>query len=81
MPVKLINTVLYCGQGFLEATVDDVSGHRRRVKVTWATRDKTDIPPKDWLEMVEKEVQFQIDSEKVGPRTVEALMDDFKKNG
>lgn len=59
MASQVVAVVLHLGQSKLEAVVDDGTGMRRRVNLTWISRKRGDVPPDDWLAQVEGEVNYQ----------------------
>lgn len=62
--MKLQFVVLYKGQSRLDAVVEEDTGKRRRVGVSWLRKEKSDLPPADWLDQVLKEIEFQKSIEK-----------------
>lgn len=63
MNFKLLFVVLYEKEQKLEVVVEDKIGRKRRVECVWLTKDREKLPD-NWLEMVQKELDFQ-DGEEV----------------
>ena len=64
--MRLIFAVLHCGKNKLEALVEDESaGRRRRITVTWRTAMSTDVPPPNWVEMLQHECDFRYTRERM----------------
>jgi len=61
--MHLLFVVLHRGKNKLEATVKDSLGNIRRVVVQWFVKGYTDVPPEVWVDVVAKEVEFQIAAE------------------
>lgn len=59
MASDLIAVVLHLGQSKLEAVVDDGTGMRRRINLSWVNRRAGDLPPENWFDQVEGEVNYQ----------------------
>ena len=59
MASDLIAVVLHLGQSKLEAVVDDGTGMRRRINLSWVSRTEGDLPPESWLDQIEGEVEYQ----------------------
>jgi hypothetical protein len=59
MASDLIAVVLHLGQSKLEAVVDDGTGMRRRINLSWVNRKSGDLPPESWFDQIEGEVSYQ----------------------
>lgn len=59
MPSDLIAVVLHLGQPKLEAVVDDGTGMRRRINLSWVSRKEGNLPPASWFDQIEGEVSYQ----------------------
>ena len=59
MASQLLAVVLHLGQSKLEAVIDDGTGTRRRVNLSWISRKLGDNPPADWPQQIEGEVEYQ----------------------
>lgn len=55
---KLLSVVLYKSLSKLEALVER-NGVRRKVAVSWQSKDPTDVPPEHWFQMVTVELDVQ----------------------
>lgn len=55
----LVSAVLYLGKSKLEAVVVDGGGARRRITVSWMTKELTNIPPRDWAKTALFEAELQ----------------------
>jgi hypothetical protein len=55
---RLLFVVLYEKEQKAEVVVEDKIGRKRRVECVWLTKDRERIPD-SWLEMVQKELDFQ----------------------
>lgn len=51
--------VLYLNQNRMDVVAEDSKRHRRKVELTWATKETTNTPPLNWSGMVEEEMKFQ----------------------
>ena len=58
---KLLFVVLFEKEQQLEATVEDDTGRRRRVVLSWKAKDAAPVPS-SWFSMIEAEMRLQ-DSE------------------
>ena len=57
--MKLITAVLHLGEHRLVVVSEGRDGRRRRIKVDWLSKEKTNCPPVYWPESVEAEHDFQ----------------------
>jgi hypothetical protein len=58
MPTRLLSVVLHWKKNQLEALVER-NGVRRKVAVSWQSKDPTDVPPEHWFQMVTVELDVQ----------------------
>lgn len=61
--IELLFVVLYEKEQRLEVVVRDATGRRRKVDITWHSKDPTPVPA-GWFSQVQAELQLQDDEEK-----------------
>lgn len=59
MDLRLLCVVLYHEKSKMIVLVEDRDKIRRQINITWHRREISDVPPKNWLDKVRKEVGFQ----------------------
>lgn len=57
--MKLIFAVLHLRKNKMEVVSEDRTGRRRKVDVSWLSKEKTNSPPVFWPESVEGELDYQ----------------------
>jgi hypothetical protein len=63
--MKLLNAVLLLGRSKLVVWVSDPP-HNRKISINWFAKERTDMPPVDWVKQVEEEVSYQHSVDKAG---------------
>jgi hypothetical protein len=57
--MKLRHVVLHPGKYRMEVLVEDPDGKARLIEVSWYAKAQTDVPPANWWEMVQGEVELK----------------------
>lgn len=65
--MKLLCCILHLGKCGMEVIVEDRTGRRRKVNITWLAKIRVDVPPAKWAQQTDAELQFQ-DSERLRPQ-------------